>query len=149
MLGRDLRWPPMRTTCRLLLVPAALVALAACSSDNKGATAISTTTATAAATTTPVSSDTEKPVSGDAAEITVKVGKDDSPDRVEHVDLGQTVDLRLLSDSDEDYHVHGYDLEGKAAAGLEKEFVFTADKVGRFEVETHTTSKVLLVLEVS
>lgn len=140
----------MTTTRRLLLVPVALFALAACSSDNKGASDSSTANAAATTTTTtPASSGTEKPVSGDAAEITVKVGKDDSPDRVEHVDLGQTVDLRLLSDSDEQYHVHGYDLEGKAAAGVEYDFEFTADKAGRFEVESHTTDKVLLVLEVS
>ncbi len=47
------------------------------------------------------------------------------------------------------YHVHGYDLEKKAAAGVEATFEFTADKAGSFEVESHTTDKVLATLQVS
>jgi heme/copper-type cytochrome/quinol oxidase subunit 2 len=65
------------------------------------------------------------------------------------VPLGQTVVLRLLSDTDQAYHVHGYDLEQKAAAGVEANFEFTADQAGSFEVESHTTNKVLAILKVS
>ncbi len=139
----------MRTTRRLLIVPAILVLLVSCSS-NKGANGGNTTAAPATTTTAgPDTSGDEKPASGDAAEIVVKVGKDDSPDRVEHVGLGQTVELRLLSDDDEDYTLEGYNLEQKAAAGVEADFEFIADKAGQFKVSSKTSSNVLLVIAVS
>jgi hypothetical protein len=139
----------MRTSRRLLIVPAILVLLVSCSSS-KGAKGGTTTSAPAATTTAgPDASGDEKPASGDAAEIVVKVGKDDSPDRIEHVALGQTVELRLLSDDDEDYTVEGYNLEGKAAAGVEYDAEFTADKAGQFAVSSKTSGKVLLVIAVS
>ena len=139
----------MRTTRRHLIVPAILVLLVSCGSD-KGSGGSTTTAPPAAATTVgPDTTGDEKPVSGDAAEIVVKVGKDDSADRVEQVKLGQTVELRLLSDDDEDYTVEGYNLEGKAAAGVEYDFEFTADKAGRFKVSSNTSGKVLLVINVT
>jgi hypothetical protein len=57
--------------------------------------------------------------------------------------------LRLTSDGDENYHVHGYNLDQKVAAGVEAQFEFTADTAGRFDVESHVTDKVYLVLDVS
>jgi hypothetical protein len=138
----------MRTTRRLLIVPAILVLLVSCSSS-KGSGGAATTAAAATTTVGPDGTGDEKPVSGDAAEIVVKVGKDDSPDRVEHVKLGQTVELRLLSDDDEDYIVEGYNLEGKAAAGVEYDAEFTADKAGQFKVSSKTSGNVLLVIAVS
>jgi hypothetical protein len=139
----------MRTTRRLVIVPAILVLLVSCGSG-KGSKGGATTTAPPAATTiAPDGGDTEKPVSGDAAEIVVKVGKDDSPDRVEQVTLGQTVELRLLSDDDEDYSVAGYGLEGKAAAGVEYDVEFVANQAGQFAVSSKTSGKVLLVINVS
>jgi hypothetical protein len=139
----------MRTTRRLLIVPAFLVLLVSCSSDKGGATGSRTTTASAGTTVAPETTGDEKPVSGDAAEIVVKVGKDDSADRVEHVNVGQTVELRLLSDDDEDYRVEGYGLERKTAAGVECDFEFTASKAGQFKVTSGTSAKVLLVIDVS
>ncbi len=47
------------------------------------------------------------------------------------------------------YHVHGYDLEKKVAAGVEATFEFTADTAGSFEVESHNTDKVLATLQVT
>ena len=80
------------------------------------------------------------------------VGVDDAAtvgSRVENVKLGDNVILRLTSDSDEDYHVHGYDLEQKVAAGVEAQFEFKADMAGDFEVESHVTNKVYVVLHVA
>ena len=39
-------------------------------------------------------------------------------------------------------------LEQKVAKGVEAQFEFTADQKGSFEVESHTTDKVLVVLQV-
>jgi hypothetical protein len=139
----------MRTTRRLLIVPAILVLLVSCGSDKGSGGGTTTAPPPIATTAAPDTTGVEKPVSGDAAEIVVKVGKDDSPDRVEQVKLGQTVELRLLSDDDEDYTVEGYDLEGKAAAGVEYDFEFTADKAGKFKVSSKTSGDVLLVINVA
>jgi hypothetical protein len=140
----------MTTTRRLLVVPALVVLLVSCSSDKYSSGGSATTTTVASTTSAgPDPTGSEKPVSGDSAEIVVKVGKDDSPDRVEHVTAGQTVELRLLSDDDEDYRIEGYNLEGKAAAGVEFDFEFTADKTGQFKVTSGTSGTVLLVLSVS
>ena len=165
----------MATRWRTVLVPAVLVvALAACGSDNSKSSASPTTTsasgaaaATAAtASTSPSPSgtapspastgDTAAPVpssiAGASDEIIVHVGVDDAAtvgSRVENVKLGDNVILRLTSDSDEDYHVHGYDLEQKVAAGVEAQFEFKADMAGDFEVESHVTNKVYVVLHVA
>jgi len=155
----------MRTLARLLLVPvAAGLLLVACGSDgDSGGQAATTTSATAVAGTTTAPAATvaptttapaaatsgpEQPTNADVAEITVMVGLDDSPSRVEKVKLGQQVSLSMQSDQDEEYHLHGYDLEEKVAAGTEKTWDFTADKAGQFELESHVTDKVLLVIDV-
>ncbi|HEY1279152.1 MAG TPA: hypothetical protein VGF22_05725 [Acidimicrobiales bacterium] len=165
----------MATRWRTVLVPAVfVVGLAACGSDNSKSSASPTTTSassasaasTAPASTAPAPSgtapspastgDTAAPepssIAGASNEIIVHVGVDDAAtvgSRVENVKLGENVILRLTSDSDEDYHIHGYDLEQKVAAGVEAQFEFKADMAGDFEVESHVTDKVYVVLHVS
>jgi hypothetical protein len=153
----------MATRWRSVLVPAALaVLLAACGSDNRTASPTTTSprpSSPAASGTTPSpasTGDTAAPtassIAGASDEIIVHVGVDDAAtagSRVEKVQLGENVILRLMSDSDEDYHVHGYDLEQKVAAGVEAQFEFKADMAGDFEVESHVTDKVYVVLHVT
>jgi hypothetical protein len=53
-------------------------------------------------------------------------------------------------DADDEFHVHGYDLGGGATkAGEKKKFLFTATEAGDFEVESHMSETVLVVLRVS
>jgi hypothetical protein len=157
----------MRTPARLLAIPLlAALLLAACGDESDSPTGATTlaeatttapaTTAAAAttapapdpATTVPPTTGSEQPAESDVAEITVLVGLDSSPDRVEPVRLGQEVVITMQSDQDEEYHLHGFDLSQKAAAGVEATFSFVADQPGRFELESHLTGDVLLVLDV-
>jgi hypothetical protein len=149
----------MRTPARLLAIPVlAALLLAACGDDDAGSSATTVSAATTAPSTTiaavtipatiPATTGGEQPAEGDIAEITVLVGLDSGPDRVEQVRLGQEVVITLQSDQDEEYHLHDYDLTQKAAAGVEATLSFVADKPGRFELESHVTDEVLLVLEV-
>jgi len=117
--------------------------VAAPSSSQPATTAVATTIE---ATTTTLPTDSS--VAGDQLEIIVKIGEDSGPDRVEQVPLGSDVLLRVLSDTDDEVHVHGYDLEQPVKAGEEVAFEFTANQAGRFEVESHKTEDVLLVLQV-
>jgi hypothetical protein len=148
----------MPTPWRVLLVPVvAAVALVGCASATPETTASSASAApgSTAPASVATTGDTEvapsSTIAGAVQEIVVHVGVDDAAttgSRVEQVRRGQQVVLRLMSDGDEQYHVHGYDLEQKVAAGVEAQFEFTADMAGSFEVESHVTHKVYLVLEV-
>jgi hypothetical protein len=150
----------MGNAARDLLVPAAAVlVLAACgsSSGSSDTTTSGTASASVPAASVPVTSSggssvpasTDQPAEGDSVEIIINVDDPSQVGQTYQVPLGKTVVLRLLSDTDQEYHVHGYDLEQRAAAGVEASFEFTADQAGSFEVESHTTDKVLATLEVS
>jgi hypothetical protein len=132
---------------RALLVPAAVaLALAACGSG-KGSTSDSTSSGCSGdhggrehrgdqrpeprprrATTVPAgdTTPTDEAVSGDAQEIILNV---DDPAQSARPSMSRSArrSCSALSDTDQEYHVHGYDLEKQAAAGVETTFEFTAD----------------------
>jgi hypothetical protein len=139
----------MITLARAAVIPVvALALLAGCGSDGKGSEPAPSSTPTVSPTT----SMPDEPAPDGGTEILVTVGTDDAVtlgSRVEPVPLGSEVSLRLVDDAKaEEYHVHGYDLEQSVDPGVEAAFTFTADQPGRFEVESHTTGDVLVVLEV-
>ncbi len=140
---------------RSLLAAAALAAvlLTSCSSDDDAATTDSTVTETvvpdtAESGTTAVP---ETSVVDSVARISVTVGVDSAPDRVEEVALGQDVELTLINpDADDEFHLHGYDLGGGVTTkGEPKTFTFSATEAGEFELESHVTGEVLVVVKVS
>jgi len=108
---------------QLMLVLTPLVGLAACSSDSS---------------------------SSDTVTIDVTVGENSASDRVEEIPLGSQVTLNFTNpEADDEYHVHGYDLgNGVTKKGDTKTFTFTVDKAGDYEVESHLTETVLVVLRV-
>jgi hypothetical protein len=81
--------------------------------------------------------------------VSVKDGKvTPALDRVK-VDKGMTVKILVNSDKEDEVHVHGYEKESAVSPTVPAIIVFTADKTGEFEVETHKSSKVLFLLQVS
>jgi hypothetical protein len=108
----------------------------------------STDTASTVESTTPVVSTT---IEDGIVRISVTVGVDSGPDRIEEVSVGDSVELTMVNpDEDDEFHVHGFDLGGdETPAGDEKVFAFTADEPGDFEVESHATGDVLVVIRVS
>ena len=126
---------------QVLLAITPVVGLVACSSD-------SSTSDTIAVSTTVAS--TESTMSDGSVTIDVVVGENSGPDRVEEVALGSQVTLNFTNpDADDEFHVHGYDLGGDMTKkGDTKTFTFTADKAGEYEVESHLTEAVLMVLRV-
>ena len=54
--------------------------------------------------------------------------------RVTH---GDRVLLTVSSDAPDDIHLHGYDIERKAASGQPAKFRFIAELEGEFEIESH------------
>jgi len=87
----------------------------------------------------------------DIVRITINVGVDSGTDRVEEIPRGATVEVSLTNaEADDKYHVHGYDLGGDVTPkGGTKVFTFNADIAGDFEIESHATEMVLVILRVS
>ncbi|MFM8870098.1 MAG: hypothetical protein ACKOFD_00755 [Actinomycetota bacterium] len=134
---------------RLILVVPAVIALAACSSS-PDADSVDTIAAVTSVSTADTTSDSTVTVPENVT-ISVTVGVDSAADRVEQVALGSQVTLTLTNpNEDDEFHLHGYDLSpGETPKGETATITFTADKAGEFEVESHHTEDVLVVLNVS
>jgi hypothetical protein len=137
---------------RIPLVLLAFLSLSACggssgtSSDGAGeGTDTSTPVDTAAPADTLAP---EQKIAGVVIDVTV--GEDSGEDRTEKVALGSEVTLNITNPDEEDeFHLHGYDLStGETPADETATITFTADKAGEFEMESHMSGEVLLVIVV-
>jgi len=133
---------------QVLLAITPVVGLVACSSDSSTSETVAVVTTVEA--TENANSETTTNLSDGSVTIDVVVGENSGPDRVEEVALGSQVTLNFTNpDADDEFHVHGYDLGGGITKkGDTKTFTFTADKAGEYEVESHLTEAVLMVLRV-
>jgi len=156
----------MRTFRSLAFIPAAVLVFAACGDDTNTAAAdtvladaaVTTVAATTVApTAAPVVSGVpvttielmvpETAVDG-PVQIDVVVGLDSGPQRIVPVKVGSDVTLNITNlDAADEFHVHGIDLELAADAGVMITMNFTIDAAGTYEVESHVTDGVLLVIE--
>ena len=60
-----------------------------------------------------------------------------------------TVTITLTDASeDQDYHLHVYDVGAEAKKGEPGVISLIVDQAGQFDLESHTTGKTLLVLDV-
>jgi len=90
-----------------------------------------TDTTTPRATTVPPTSTVRAPIDVEFVDGVVS-----GPDVFE-VGLGETVAIWILSDVDDEIHVHGYDRVFDLEAGVPLRLGFVADLPGIFEVEVH------------
>lgn len=118
---------------------AVLFIIAGCTTSDT----VPTSTTSVATTTTTVASE--------PLEIDVIVGENSGDERIEVVALGDEVRITLLNPTQEDeYHLHGYDIVSKKMApGAPATLSFTANVAGTFELESHVTNDVLVILEIS
>ena len=146
-------------TVRLAAAAAGLLALAACGSDTPSTASTTSTSASSAAgatsapiipatTTTVPGATLPEPAEG-PVQFDVVVGVDSGPDRVEYIRAGADVTLNITNPgADDEFHVHGIDLEQSAKAGVMATFTFVVDTPGEYEVESHVTGDVLIILQV-
>ena len=85
--------------------------------------------------------------------INVIVGTDDyetlAGERIVKVALGAAVTITLTdANEDQDYHLHVYDVGVEAKKGEPGVISLVVDQAGQFDVESHTTGKLMLVLVV-
>lgn len=153
----------MRTFPTLALIPVAAIMLMACSDDEASTDSVAATAAPTTDAATPTSEpaatepqgteplDTTPVTAIDGpVQIDVVVGVDSGEDRVEKVRVGADVTLNITNpNAADEFHIHGIDLEQAVDAGVMATFNFVADTPGTYEVESHTTEDVLVVIEVS
>jgi FtsP/CotA-like multicopper oxidase with cupredoxin domain len=85
---------------------------------------------------------------GTTVEIKVHDGRLAAGPAVIKLKQGDQVALRITSDSNDELHVHGYDLYLPLIAGQPAQLSFTADHSGRFEYELHQAHTDLGAFEV-
>jgi FtsP/CotA-like multicopper oxidase with cupredoxin domain len=91
---------------------------------------------------TAASSDTE------LVEISLTIGENSGPNEQQQVALGSTVRLSVVNpNSSDEIHVHGYDIStGDMNAGETSVIEFVADEAGTFDIESHISEEVVLLL---
>jgi hypothetical protein len=143
----------------LVVVSAGALLVAGCGDDDDSTSSPTTAVITEAAPTSPPTSPsttevqrtTTSPATTVTAtapavvEIVVDADTAAAAPLTETVSLGQQVRIVVHSATDQEFHIHGYDIED---SGTEVVFAFTADMPGEFGVESHDTGDLLLTLSV-
>ena len=112
--------------------------LAGCSSSSSTDTTVALETTDTAAVTTSV------------VEINLIVGENTGADMMQTVPVGSSVRITVVNPNGADeIHVHGYDIStGEMAQGQEAVIEFVASNAGTFDIESHVSEEVVLVLTV-
>mgnify|MGYP001310671764 CR=1 FL=1 len=136
-----------RTTRTVLLVLAALVIAGGAflvlrpSDDEDTAQTTTATVTTPATTSTQATTTTPTATTGvPPAKVTRIALEDGAPvGGLEKIDVskGDVIRLTVTSNTADEVHVHGFDIEKEVGPGNPAAFRFTADIEGRFEVESH------------
>ena len=128
---------------------AAVVLAASCGTTSSSTTTNSVNTSVIGSSS--VTDSTVNPADG-LVEIAVTVGIDSGPDRIVQIPFGVSVRVIIINpDAVDEYHLHGYDIaSGSDVPAGEKAIIeFEATKSGSFEIESHASQQVLIVLEIS
>jgi FtsP/CotA-like multicopper oxidase with cupredoxin domain len=117
----------------------AVVFLIGCGSSTSETDGDSTTSTTESSA---VTSDTA------IVEISLTIGENSGPNEQQQVALGSTVRLSVVNpNASDEIHVHGYDIStGDMAAGETSVIEFIADEAGTFDIESHISEEVVLLL---
>jgi hypothetical protein len=87
---------------------------------------------------------------GNVVEINLVVGENTGPDMKQTVSLGVSVRITVTNPNGADeIHVHGYDIStGVMAKGQEAVMEFVASNAGTFDLESHVSEEIVLILTV-
>jgi len=141
----------------MVILTGVLLLVAACGGGDAATTTSSTSTTIPTTTTEPTTTTTMPTTTSTVAQttttartidVTFEGGVVEGPGTVS-VAVGDQVSIWVLTDTDAEIHVHGYDLFFEATAGVPTEIALTADVPGIFEVELEETHTPLFELEVT
>lgn len=81
-------------------------------------------------------------------EISLTIDENSGPNEQQQIALGSTVRLSVVNpNASDEIHVHGYDIStGDMAAGETSVIEFVADEAGTFDIESHISEEVVLLL---
>lgn len=100
--------------------------------------------------TRPAAAEPAQPKAPKRVEVRIELrgGRLASGPEVVRLMQGQTVALTVLSDRDDELHLHGYDIELQLLADQPATLVVDATRSGRFEYEIHSVHATVGALEV-
>ena len=75
--------------------------------------------------------------------VSLLIDADSAETQEVSVALGTPMTIRARSSVRDEFHLHGYELK---LTGTDVTFNFVADKLGEFELETHDSGRLLLML---
>jgi hypothetical protein len=134
---------------RLALAAAAvsgLLALGACGGSDDGPAEPSPPVTTAPATTGPETTTeettteqttTDETPGPEPVVVTIENGRPVGGVKTVEVTQGDMVVIRVMVDTPQELHLHGYEIEREAAPDMPAVFRFTADLEGIFDLESH------------
>ena len=135
-----------RAALALTLIVTLLVA--GCGGDDDPATTATPASSPATSANSAPTTPSETAFAGTEIVVAVKNGKVSPPTHRVKVAVGTAVRLLVTSDTADEVHVHGYDIEKALPAGRQVTVDFTAGQNGIFEIETHDSGLQLAQLEV-
>lgn len=162
--GRQPNRGPRRLVAAVLASTGLTVAAAGCGSDSTAATSTTATSSITATTATATSSTTVAASSSTTVAATSSTTAAGARTTIEASVTGKKVTvasdrfkvkkdsdvtIRVTTDSVQNIHLHGYDIETEAGPGAPAEINFTASNAGVFEVELEDSSTPLFEIEVS
>ena len=122
--------------------------VAGCGGDDAPSTTASPSSSPPTSTSNAPTTPSETAFAGTEIVVAVNNGKVSPPTHRVKVTVGTAVRLLVTSDTADEVHVHGYDIEKALPAGRQVTVGFTADQNGIFEIETHDSGLQLAQLEV-
>ena len=93
---------------------------------------------------------TDQPGGSEPVEVSIEIHGDmiHTEQKLVAVPLGSTLVITIVSDTEDEVHIHGYDLFEHLHPGQEAIIEFEADVPGIFEVEMETSKKLLVEIQV-
>jgi plastocyanin len=105
--------------------------------DRAGQTTATTETSGSSGTGTETATEPPPPPKPEVTRIQIRGGEVVGGPAEIQAKNGDTVAIVVSADAPDDIHLHGYDIEKKAAPGQPARFRFKANLEGEFEIESH------------
>jgi plastocyanin len=105
--------------------------------DNAAQTTATTETLSGSGTGTETATEPPPPPKPEVSRIEIRGGEVVGGPAEIKAKNGDTVVIVVSADAPDDIHLHGYDIEKKAAPGQPARFRFKANAEGEFELESH------------
>jgi hypothetical protein len=121
----------------LVAVIAFVIASPGADDDGDGAAQTTATTETSGGSGTGTETEPPPPPKPEVTRIRIRGGEVVGGPAEIKATNGDTVVIVVSADAPDDIHLHGYDIEKKAAPGQPARFRFKANLEGEFEIESH------------